>query len=80
MYNTTRNRINDELPHAIMSIETDEPITKESLRRALDEHGSVLQMAEAWDCSRQAVYYHMAKYGVPNPRTGDIPTMGQDDE
>jgi len=52
-------------------------VTEKQLREALDEHGSVLQVSEAWDCSRQAVYYHMAKHGVPNPRTGDVPTMGQ---
>jgi hypothetical protein len=55
-----------------------ETVTEQQLRKALDEHGSVLQVSKAWECTRQAVYYHMAKHGVPNPRTGDVPTMGRD--
>jgi len=60
-----------------MPIDTDEPITEKRLRAALDEHESVLGVAEAWDCTRQAVYYYMVKHEVPSPRTGDVPTMGR---
>jgi len=60
-----------------MPADTEEPVTEEELRNALEEHGSVLQVAKAWECTRQGVYYHMAKHEVPNPRTGDVPTMGK---
>lgn len=61
-----------------MPTDQDEPITEDRLREALDRHGSVYGVAKEWGCARQAVYYHMVKHGVPNPRTGDVPTMGVD--
>lgn len=62
-----------------MPTDTGDPITEGRLRDALEEHGSVLQVSKAWGCTRQAVYYHMAKHELPNPKTGDVPTMGRDD-
>lgn len=48
-------------------------ISKDDVRDALEEEGSVYAAAKALNVARATVYDYMERYQWPNPRTGKIP-------